>query len=67
MTNDSMEGSRVLITSGSHAGQEGVCLGYTNDHLAWAVSPDGVDDILKLQFEKDFSLLVDLSVDPELN
>jgi hypothetical protein len=57
-----MEGRRVLITSGGHADQEGVCLGQTNDHLAWAVSPDGTDEILEVQFDEYFGLRICLLI-----
>jgi hypothetical protein len=62
-----LQGKRVIITSGRHQGEEGVCLGRTADGLRWAISPDGADDILALEFEKEFGLLVDLSSNPELN
>ena len=32
-----------------------------------AISPGDSDEILSLTFEKDFGLLVDLSVNPQLN
>jgi hypothetical protein len=62
-----MEGARVLILTGSFQGQEGVCLGQADRNGFWAVSPDGADEILSLEFEKDFGLLVDLSSDPTRN
>jgi hypothetical protein len=61
-----LEGARVLILTGKFKGNEGVCLGPSPDDL-WAVSPDGAADILSLEFEKDFALLVDLSADPTRN
>jgi hypothetical protein len=61
-----LEGCRVLISSGSHAGGEGICLGKSRDGK-WAVSPDSNEEILTLEFEKDFGLLVDLSANPERN
>ncbi len=60
-------GTRVLIVTGPFAGQEGVCLGSPNNDNFWPVSPDSSNEILLLEFEKDFSLLVDLSSPPELN
>lgn len=60
------EGAHVLITRGRYRGCEGTCLGRINE-VHWAVSPDGSDDIVDLEFEKDFSLLVDLSSDPAQN
>jgi hypothetical protein len=60
------EGKRILITSGRYAGTEGVCIGKGRDGK-WAVSPDSTDEILSLQFEKDFGLLIDLSADPRRN
>jgi len=62
----SLVGCRVLILCGKFRGGEGVCLGKAADGL-WAVSPDGSDEILSLEFEKDFGLCVDLSSDPALN
>ena len=59
-------GARVLILTGDHKGDEGVCLGKAADGL-WAVSPDGSDEILSLVLEKDFVLIMDLSADPQLN
>jgi hypothetical protein len=61
------EGKRVLITSGSFAGNEGVCLGKSTERNKWAVSPDSSDEVLMLEFEKDFGLLVGLSGDPSKN
>jgi hypothetical protein len=63
----SFEGARVLITNGEFAGTEGICLGKTEEPGLWAVSPDGSSDVVVLQFEKDFGLLVDLSSDPGRN
>jgi hypothetical protein len=60
-------GCRVIILSGSHQGQEGVCVGRSSDGNRWAISPDGTNEILQLIFEKDFGLLMDLSADPEKN
>jgi hypothetical protein len=60
------EGAQVLITRGDYRGCEGACLGRINE-VHWAISPDGSDDIVNLEFEKDFSLLIDLSSDPVRN
>jgi hypothetical protein len=62
-----LSGCRVLILSGSHAGQEGVCVGRGADGKKWAVSPDESNEILNLTFEKDFGLLLDMSGDAERN
>jgi hypothetical protein len=35
------------------------------DGIRWTISPDGSDEILQLEFEKEFGLLIDLSFDPE--
>jgi hypothetical protein len=64
---DRFSGARVIILYGEFAGQEGVCLGETEEGGLWAVSPDGSDAIVPLAFEKDFGLLVDLSAYPERN
>lgn len=60
-------GSRVLILVGGCAGQEGVCVGASADGKRWAISPDNSDEILQLEFEKEFGLLMDLSSNPEKN
>jgi len=62
-----MQGARVLILTGEHKGEQGVCLGEADRAGLWAISPDDSDEILSLAFEKDFGLLVDLSANPELN
>lgn len=56
--------ARVIILVGHYAGHEGVCAGKSADGKRWAISPDGSDEILQLEFEKEFGLLVDLSGDP---
>jgi len=62
-----LTGKRVLILAGPHAGHDGVCVGRSADGKRWAISPDGSDEILQLEFESEFGLLVDLSGDPEHN
>jgi hypothetical protein len=62
-----LSGCRVLIVSGPHAGQEGVCLGLAADENKWSVSPDESNEILSLTFEKEFGLLVDMSGDAKRN
>jgi hypothetical protein len=52
-----LSGTRVLILVEPHMGQEGVCLGPT-DEGSWFVSPDSTNEILRLEFERDFGLLV---------
>ena len=37
------------------------------DGKLWAVSPDNSDEILQLEFEKEFALLMGFSADPEKN
>jgi hypothetical protein len=64
---DEMRGARVLILTGEHKGEEGVCLGEADRAGLWAVSPTDSDEILSLEFEKDFGLVVDLSANPQLN
>ena len=56
-----LSGCRVLIVSGPHSGQEGVCLGRAADGKKWSVSPDESNEILNLTFEKEFGLLMDMS------
>jgi hypothetical protein len=62
-----MQGARVLILTGEHKGEEGVCLGEAAQSGLWAISPDRSNEILSLAFERDFGLLVDLSANPQLN
>jgi hypothetical protein len=62
-----MEGAPVLILTGQHKGEKGVCLGDADRTGLWAISPDDSDEILSLVFEKDFGLLMDLSGNPDLN
>jgi len=63
---NSFEGARVLITTGNYRGSEAVCLGRIAEN-SWAISPDGTNEIINLKFERDFSLLIDLSSDPAKN
>jgi hypothetical protein len=62
-----LSGCRILIVSGPHAGQEGVCLGRAADGKKWSVSPDDSSEILNLEFEKEFGLLLDMSGQAESN
>jgi len=62
-----MQGARVLILTGEHKGEQGVCLGEADRVGLWAISPDRSDEILTLAFEKDFGLLMDLSANPQDN
>ena len=62
-----LSGCRVLIVSGPHSGQEGVCLGRAADGKKWSVSPDESNEILNLTFEEEFGLLVDMSGDARKN
>lgn len=61
-----MQGVRVLILSGRFKGAEGICLGEEAD-CRFAISPDTSKEILSLVPDKDFGLLIDLSVDPARN
>ena len=67
LENAKMQGARVLILTGHFRGQEGVCLGEADRTGSWAISPDGSNEILSLEFEKEFGLLVDLSSDSSRN
>lgn len=53
-----LTGSRVLILIEPHAGEEGVCLGPADSDGSWFVSPDSSNEIIRLEFERDFGLLV---------
>ena len=54
-----LSGARVLILIEPHAGEEGVCLGPADPDGSWFVSPDSSNEIIRLEFERDFGLLVD--------
>jgi DNA mismatch endonuclease (patch repair protein) len=56
-----LTGQRVIIRCGSCAGQEGICLGRTEEGSRWAISPDASTEILQLASERGFRLLVDHS------
>jgi hypothetical protein len=60
-------GARVLILAGDFQGKEGICLGRTTEGKKWAISPDDSDEILALESEKEFALVVDLSGNPANN
>jgi hypothetical protein len=62
-----MQGARVLILTGQYKGEQGMCLGESEEKGLWAISPDTSDEVLSLAFEKDFGLLLDLSGNPKLN
>lgn len=64
---DSLDGHRILILAGDHAGEEGICLGRITGTNRWAVSPDSSPAILELHFEGEFALLLDLSATPSRN
>ena len=50
---------RVLILVEPHAGAEGICLGPADTEGSWFVTPDASKEIPRLEFERDFGLLVD--------
>jgi len=62
-----LSGCRVLISAGTHAGHEGLCLGQSPGGKKWAVSPDDSGEVLNLAFEKEFGLLMDMSGDSQKN
>lgn len=51
-------GHRVIILSGRYAGQEGVCLGQATGGSQWMVSPDSTSEILPMEFDRDFGILI---------
>ena len=57
----------VIILSGEHAGKEGVCLGRAPDGEKWAVSPDDGNEIVYLEFEKEFGVLLNEGQDVGTN
>lgn len=52
-------GKPVVILTGEHAGQEGVCVGKADETGKWAVSLDMEDsmEILRLEFETEFKVM----------
>jgi hypothetical protein len=64
---DSLEGHRVLILTGTHDGEEGICLGRIAGTNRWAIPPDSSAAILELCFECEFALLLNLSATPARN
>ncbi len=50
-------GKRVIILAGLYVGQEGVCLGPSSSGLHWMVSPDGTNEIIAMEFDRDFGIL----------
>lgn len=62
---DSLDGHRILILTGEHVGEEGICLGKIAGTNRWAVSPDSSTAILELHFEDEFALLLNLSKGPK--
>jgi hypothetical protein len=53
-----LSGKRVLILAKPHEGTEGICLGPAEGGSCF-VSPDSSNQILRLEFERDFGLLVE--------
>jgi hypothetical protein len=47
--------------------EQSVCLGFTADGNKWAISPDSTDEIVPMEYEVDFALLIDLSAQPQRN
>jgi hypothetical protein len=54
-----LAGTRVLILAEPHAGEEGVCLGPADADGSWFVSPESSNEVLRLEFERDFGLLIE--------
>jgi hypothetical protein len=63
----SFEGARILILKGRFAGEQGVCLGFIADRKKWAISPDSTDEIVPMEHDVDFGLLIDLSGQAQRN
>ncbi|MCC6355233.1 MAG: hypothetical protein IT577_15180 [Verrucomicrobiae bacterium] len=61
------EGLSVIILAGEFAGQEGVCLGKAPEPGKWAVSPDGSDRVVYLEFETEFGILINKGQRPGRN
>lgn len=51
-------GQRVIILAGRYAGQEGVCLGPVPGGSKWMVSPDSTNEIVAMEFDREFGILV---------
>jgi hypothetical protein len=68
MNNINPEGLSVIILAGRFAGREGICLGRAKDGSPrWAVSPDGSDEIVYLEFEREFGVVVNRGQKPGPN
>ena len=50
-------GQRVIILAGRFAGQEGVCLGRATGGSKWMVSPDSTNEIVAMEFDREFGIL----------
>jgi hypothetical protein len=67
MTLGDFIGCRVFILSGKCAGHNGVCVGKSTDGILWAVLWGGSNEMLQLEFEKEFGLVIDLPDHHEKN
>jgi hypothetical protein len=54
-------GRRVIILSGRYEGNEGICLGPSHDGGKWMVSPDNTNEIVALNFDSEFGILISTS------
>lgn len=62
-----LSGSRVLILVEPYAGEEGICLGPAETDGSWFVSPNSSNEILRLEFERDFGLVVKRASGPSVH
>jgi hypothetical protein len=53
-----LTGWRVIILGGTYAGQEGVCVGKSEDGTRWAISPDNTNKIVQLLLDEEFGVLI---------
>jgi len=51
-------GRTVVIQAGAHAGAEGICLGRLPDGTGWSVLPEGSEEIVELDFPRQFGVLI---------
>lgn len=58
----------VIILSGPHMGQEGICLGKVgNEEGVFAVSPENSNAIVNLRFPDEFGILLNKGQEPGRN
>lgn len=57
---------QVIILAGEFAGEEGYCLGRSEDDR-WAVTPHSSNRVLNLRFDSEFAIILNPSQPPGRN